>query len=369
MHIALLAASPAPSHGWGRYVRDLVTALAPAGLEITLITSTDAPPDAGLPVQHYQRILPSLTPAPRLSALRHLAAIPAVRQLTAPCDVVHVTAEPYALSLSGLDKPIIVTAHGTYLPHTAQHPVWGALYRRVYRRSRILCVSSYTERQVKAALPDAQSLVILNGVDAERYRARPSALPEKHGPAILAVGQVKARKGQHILTQALPAIRAAVPNAEVIVIGSTDSDPAYVAAIRAQLTADGLANAVRWLGRAPDETLLGWFHAADVFALPALNVGGRFEGFGLVYLEASAAGLPVVGTRDCGAEDAIRDGQTGFIVPQNDPGAVAEVVIRLLQDPALRQCMGAAGSAFAGEHTWAKVAAEVLALYRTTARR
>ena len=90
----------------------------------------------------------------------------------------------------------------------------------------------------------------------------------------------------------------------------TQVDRATVSNVVQQLEADGLQEAVHILGRVPDETLLGWYHAADVFALPAINVGGKFEGYGLVYIEASAAGLPVVGTLDCGAEDAIRDGET-----------------------------------------------------------
>jgi phosphatidyl-myo-inositol dimannoside synthase len=149
---------------------------------------------------------------------------------------------------------------------------------------------------------------------------------------------------------------------------SDTSDTAYCNAIRAQLEADQLTDTVHLLGRVPDDVLLGWYHAADVFALPALNVDGKFEGFGLVYLEASTAGLPVIGTRDCGAEDAIRDGETGYLIAQNDVTATSQALIRLLSDSDLRSRMGAAGTNFAMQNSWERVAARVLAQYHERLR-
>lgn len=358
----MLAADPAGPHGWGRYTRDLIVALAPQGIEIVLITAEDATKPADLPVAGYHRVLPSLTPAQRLSSLRLLRAIAFVRRLVIGCDVVHVVAEPYVLAAPSR-FPMIVTAHGTYVPQTVKRPLIGTLYRYAYRRSALICVSSYTERQVRTAVPDAKTVVIPNGVDVARYR-QPVPLPAKNAPTILVVGQIKARKGFHILAQALPQIRAAIPNAEAVFIGDT-SDQTYCESIRAQLAANGLSDAVHWLGRVPDETLLGWYQAADVFALPAVNVGNRFEGFGLVYLEASAAGLPVIGTLDCGAEDAIWDGETGYLVPQNDPDALAQAAIHLLSDPELRTKLGSAGAAYAEQHTWDQVAQRVIDVYQT----
>jgi phosphatidylinositol alpha-1,6-mannosyltransferase len=360
MRVAMLSAAPVNAHGWGRHTRDLVTALAAQNVAITLITARDALADPDLPLAAYHRILPSVTPAPRFSTLRMLAAIPPVYRLCTGHDVVHVLAEPYALAIP-FARHSVVTAHGTYLPRTLARPVVGWLYRRIYQQSRIICVSSYTERQVQAALPSTRTVVILNGVDVTRFQ-QPGQPPVKRGPTVLAVGQLKARKGYHLLAKAMRYVRETIPDAEAIFIGS-DADSAYCDLLRAQLAADGLTEVVHILGRVPDETLLGWYHAADVFALPALNIEGRFEGFGLVYLEASAAGLPVVGTRDCGAEDAIRDGETGFLVPQNDPQATAQVLIRLLQDADLRARMGTAGAAWAQQNTWDRVARRIMEVY------
>ncbi len=367
MRIAILAANPVKTHGWGRYAHDLIIALAGQGHQIVLITSTDAASRTDLPVTDYYLALPPLTPAPRFSSLRLLKEINNVRRMVETCGLAHVVAEPYVLSVPG-NHPLVVSAHGTYVPQTSQRRVTGVLYRHAYRRALILCGSSYTERRVRAVLPDARTRVITYGVDFDFYHrpVDPAHLPKKAGPTILAVGQHKPRKGFHILAQAMKHVCAAIPDAQAVFIGDT-SDKAYVEGIQAQLAADGLTNAVQILGRVPEETLLGWYHAADVFTLPGIYTGGRFEGFGLVYLEASAAGLPVVGTLNSGAEDAIRDGETGFLVPQNDPGAVAQTVIRLLSDDDLRREMGAAGAAYARQNTWEHVAGRVLAAYESMA--
>ena len=361
MHIAILSAIPTATSGWGRYTRDLVTALAAQGVQITLLTSADAPSNIGLPVTNYHRVLPSAIPLPRAAGLRMLLARRAVAKLTATCDVIHATAEPYAISAPP-DKPLVVTAHGTYIPKTLYWRFVGGHYRRSYQRASIISVSSYTDRQVRAVLPTVQPIVIPNGVDAARYQ-RQVTLPRKQGPTLLCVGALKARKGYHILAQAMKTIRQAVPDARAVFIGD-DSDIIYRHLIGEILERDQVADAVTILGRVPDEVLLGWYQAADAFVLPALNVDGKFEGFGLVYLEASAAGIPVIGTLDCGAEDAIVNDETGYLIPQNNPSALAEAAIRLLRDASLRQRMGAAGRAFAAAHTWDHIASQVIDIYK-----
>ncbi|MBX3063846.1 MAG: glycosyltransferase family 4 protein [Anaerolineae bacterium] len=367
MRIAMLATPPVGAHGWASYARDLITALAQRGSEIVLITSSDAPPTVDLPVAGYHRLLPSITPPVRWLNLRLLAARYAVSRLVRECDLVHISAEPFAICAPA-DKPLIVTAHGTYLPRTLAGKL-GWLYRRAYRRAVILCVSSYTQQQVKIALPEANTKVILNGVDFAKFQTQTPIPRKSAAPTIVAVGQHKARKGFHILARAMSQIRAAVPDVRAVFAGS-DSDTAYVASIREILKRDGTADIVRIAGRISDADLLELLHTADLFALPAINTAdGKFEGFGLVYLEASAAGLPVIGTLDCGAEDAIRDGETGFLIAQNDPEALAETAIQLLRDANLRSRMGAAGRQWAEVNSWQQVAARVSDVYATVIRR
>jgi len=360
VRVALLSAPPVAAHGWGRYTHDLIVGLAARGADVMLITSPDAPADPELPLVAYHRVLPSFVAPSRFTSLRLLAAMPTVGKLTTHCDVIHAVVEPYVLSVPPRRK-VVVTAHGTYIPRTVERRLFGALYRRAYQRASVICVSAYTQRQVQAAVVGIRSTVIPNGVNFERYQ-QPGKPVTKQGPVVLAVGQVKSRKGYHILAQAMREVRRSVPGAEAVFIGEL-SDAAYVNAIRTQLEQDGLTDAVHLLGRVPDDVLLGWYHAADVFALPALNVGKNFEGFGLVYLEANAAGLPAIGTLDCGAEEAIREGETGYLIPQNDVAATANAVIRLLQDEPLRKRMGEAAKQHAQQLGWNEIARRVIEVY------
>ncbi|MCE7947140.1 MAG: glycosyltransferase family 1 protein [Chloroflexi bacterium CFX4] len=364
MHIALLATDPSEPHGWSNHARDLIGALAAHGTQITLITAQNAAPDPNLPNTAVRRILPSLTTPPRALNLRLLAANLAMRHAARNADLVHVLAEPYTLAALALRQPLLVTAHGTYLPQTAKLPRFGALYRRAYRRAQIICVSSYTERRVRAALPQAHTQVIPNGVDTTRFAQPIMVQVAKRAPTVLAVGQVKPRKGFLEIVEAMARVRQIIPDAEAVFIGSTSGDPRYVASLHERIAALGLSDAVRLLGRLPDAELLAWYAAADVFALHSRNQGDKFEGFGLVYLEASAAGLPVIGTTDCGAEDAIQQGKTGFLVAQGDSAGLADAIVRLLRDPELRAQLGVAGKAFAAQHTWEAAARQVLTLYQ-----
>lgn len=365
LKIAIISVDPAPTLGWGRYAYDLIGALNALNVEIRLITERGAKA-SDLNVKSVHRVLPSLSPAPRWLSARLLLARPQVIQACRGCDAVFVTAEPYAI-LAPPDIPLIVTAHGTYLPVTAKHRLLGGWYRAVYRRAQIVCVSHYTEQRVQAAIAGLHTVVIPNGVNSQRYRALPADIAtfreRKTAPTILAVGQVKPRKGIRLLIEALALVKQQIHSAELAIIGST-SDNNHYRELTARVEALGLEPSVRFLGRVPDTDLLAWYHTADVFALPSLNVGDAFEGFGLVYLEASAAGLPVVGNDGCGAEDAIRDGETGFLVPQGDITALAESLVRLLNDSALRDKLGAAGQTFAAAHTWDRAAREMLALLK-----
>jgi phosphatidylinositol alpha-1,6-mannosyltransferase len=102
--------------------------------------------------------------------------------------------------------------------------------------------------------------------------------------------------------------------------------------------------------------LVAWYHRSDVFVLLPVNVGDSFEGLGLAYLEAAAAGRACIGTRDCGASDAVIDGQTGLLVAQGDAGAAAGAIVRLLEDKQLRTHMGEAGRRRAEHLSWARLA-------------
>lgn len=171
------------------------------------------------------------------------------------------------------------------------------------------------------------------------------------------------RKGTHLLVAAMARVREHIPDVQLVVTGR-QADPDYLALVHHQIADLGLQNCVHLAGEIPERELIGWYQHADVFALPSLTVGGKFEGFGLVFLEASASGLPVIGTTGSGVEEALIDGETGLLVPQDNAPALAEAIIRLLSDDTLRVRLGTAGREYARTQDWSGVAAHIMALYR-----
>lgn len=299
------------------------------------------------------------------------------------CDIIHSLIEPYAPLAAWIagKRPLVVTGHGSYVRAsvTRRFPV-NQVYARAFRRGLMVCVSGYTARAAEAALPGIRTAVVPNGVDVERFADLPSppyslsqgergnkmgSFERRAGmPTVLSVGAVKARKGTLPLVHAMAEVRRHVPNAQCVIIGSLELEPAYVSEVEAAIRHHGLQEAVHLLGRAPDDALMEWYAAADVFALPSLNVGWKFEGFGLSLLEASAAGLPVVSTRGSGTEDAVDDGATGLLVPQDElDTALPAALIRLLTDHALAAQMGAAGRAKAASLTWDNTARQMIGIY------
>ncbi len=365
MRIGVLAPELTEAHGWGRYTVDLMTALHRQGdIEFVIAASKASPDDGGVPNVGYHPILPPLAPAKRWTTPRSMTAIPRLWAILRDCNVVLATAEHYlpAAALAGPGKPLSVIAHGTYLPLAMQRRGVGPLFRWAVKRATVLTVSGYTRSVLEAALPGIQPVLIGSAVQVERFAAAPDVLPEKAGPTVLGVGVNKGRKGFHILLEAIAQVRQQIPEVQCVIIGD-NSNAAYQSRLHAIIEKHDLGRAVHILGRVPEETLIGWYHAADVFALPSINAGDQFEGFGLVHLEAGAANLPAIGTLGCGAEDAIDDGETGYLVPQNDPVALAGAITRLLQDDDLRARLGAANRRKAEAFTWDGVAAKVRSIY------
>ncbi|MCA0457693.1 MAG: glycosyltransferase family 4 protein [Chloroflexi bacterium] len=362
LHIGILAPDLTMKHGWAQYSLSLIQALRKLDVRMTVVAASNSPSMIDVDVHP---ILPALVPRERAFTVKMMAQVPAVRRILHNCDVVHALAEPFAplgAWVAG-PRPLVVTGHGSYV-RMAEHERWpfSLLYRRAFLQSTLICVSHYTEKVAQAALPGVRTAVVNNGVDASRF-AGITHTPDDP-PFILAVGAVKPRKGQLELVKAMPKVLEQFPNARCVIIGSLTAEPAYVQQIKDTIAALDLSKRVLLFGHVSEDVLLDYYRRATLFALPSMNDGWRFEGYGLVHLEASAAGLPVIGTTDCGAEDAIDNEVTGLLVSQAQVAVqLPEAIIRLLSNPSLAARMGAAGREKAARQTWATVAQELIGVY------
>jgi glycosyltransferase involved in cell wall biosynthesis len=172
--------------------------------------------------------------------------------------------------------------------------------------------------------------VVSLGIDLDRFRrdlADPTRVAGYRGgaaPVVGAIGRLVPQKAMHVLIAATPALLEAHPALRVLIVG----DGPLRADLEARAARLGVAHAVRFAGY--QEDVVSAYAAMDVFVLPS-----RDEGFGLVFLEAMAVGVPVVGTRVIGSEDAVEDGVTGLLVPYADPAALAAAVRGILASPDL----------------------------------
>ncbi|MCU0497260.1 MAG: glycosyltransferase family 4 protein [Anaerolineae bacterium] len=362
MKIGLIAADLSHKHGWAHYSLELAQALHKAGVELTILASHNSPPHADLP---QNRILPSLVPRETAILPKLALQMGKSRHCLQDCDLIHTCVEPFAplAAWIGGKRPLIQAGVGSYLrvDHW-QRPPLTTLYRQAIARSQIVAISHFTANVAREAFPHTSIYVVPLGINADRFAHLPT-LP-KHGNTVLTVGGIKERKGTLELVQAIAEVRKSLPEIQCIVIGNPAEGSDYTRQVRAVIHDHQLEDCVQILGFVPEATLLHWYAQADLFVLPSMNRGWMFEGYGLVHMEASAAGLPVIGTRNCGIEDAIDHEITGLLVSQADVAhELPAAILALLRDPVKRAHMGAAGRLRAQTHTWDRVAHDLIAIY------
>lgn len=203
------------------------------------------------------------------------------------------------------------------------------------------------------------SAVIYPGTDPLRFSpAQRSRQP--HTPTLLTIGRLVPRKGIDTMLRALPLILQ--ETAVTYQIGGSGPDRERLEKIVRQL---GIEQAVRFLGPVPEEELPQTYANADLFVMPNREIQelGSLEGFGIVFLEANASGVPVIAGRSGGAVEAVQDGRTGLLIPPDSAEDLATAVLTLLSDEPKRQQMGLAGRHWVEtEMNWEHTAQQFVAL-------
>jgi phosphatidylinositol alpha-1,6-mannosyltransferase len=244
---------------------------------------------------------------------------------------------------------VIASTHGHEVGWSML-PVARTALRRIGTGTDVVTfVSRYTRGRFASAFGAHAALErVPPGVDVDRFvpdevaRAKMRAryrLGER--PVVVCVSRLVPRKGQDMLIRAMPSIRKRVPGAALVIVGGGP----YSSTLRRLAHSFGVAQHVVFTGGVPGDELPAHHSMADVFAMPCRTRGAGLdvEGFGIVFLEASASGVPVVAGRSGGAPETVLDGQTGLVVDGWDVGAIAASVSDLLADPDRAARMGAAG--------------------------
>ncbi|MEU0253660.1 glycosyltransferase family 4 protein [Streptomyces sp. NPDC006184] len=253
-----------------------------------------------------------------------------------------------ALRGAGAER-LVATTHG-HEAGWAQLPAARQLLRRIGESTdTVTYLGEYTRSRIATALTPAAARRMAQlppGVDEKTFhpgsggevRAR---LGLTDRPVVVCVSRLVPRKGQDTLIRAMPRILAAEPDTVLLVVGGGP----YEQDLRRLAQETGVAASVRFTGAVPWAELPAHYGAGDVFAMPCRTRRGGLdvEGLGIVYLEASATGLPVVAGDSGGAPDAVLEGETGWVVRGGSAEQTAERIVVLLQDPELRRRMGERG--------------------------
>lgn len=262
--------------------------------------------------------------------------------------------------------PIIYYTHGEEFSQAA-HSGKADLMRKsaVKNADIVICVSSFTRDlliEKYGALPE-QIELIHNGVDFARF-SKPNIKNPFVKPAckhVVAAGRMVERKGFDMLVAAWPSVLENVPDAKLSIAGK---GPTFDS-LKNEIAQLGLADSINQLGFVPDEDLAALYQSADLFVMPNRTMpDGDTEGFGLVFLEAAAAGTPSVGGRAGGAVDAIMHAETGLLVDGYDSSAISAAIVELLENDETRSQMAEAAFRFAEKSDWsakAKQFQEVIA--------
>lgn len=251
-------------------------------------------------------------------------------------------------------------------------PVARSVLRRIGEGCDVVTfVSRYTRGRFASAFgPEAALEHLPPGVDIERFRPDPASRAELRTryrlgerPTVVCVSRLVPRKGQDMLIRALPSIRQRVDGAALVIVGGGP----YLGALRRLAERYGVGEHVTFTAGIPADELPAHHAMADVFAMPCRTRGAGLdvEGLGIVFLEASATGVPVIAGRSGGAPETVRHNKTGLVVDGRSVNQVADAVAELLADPDRAAAMGAAGRDWVTAHwQWDKLAARMAELLR-----
>jgi len=325
MRIVYITNNVDPKNGWGRYASDLISGMRKMGNEVQVLECTGM----SLPGSVFK-----------------------ARSLIRNSDIVHaLDGYPHAIIAAlanlGLHKKMVITVIGTYSVAPLYSRLLGFLLKFVYRRAdKIISISNYTKNEIFKKINLGKVEVVNPGIDFDKFYAPRLTTDSKF---ILSVGALKNRKGYQVSIPAFAETKKTIPDLTYKIVGD-QSNAGYLEHLKELTKKFKIEDSVEFIKNISDKELRKLYQEASLFVLTSVNEGHHFEGFGLVFLEAAAAGLPVIGTLGNGIEDAVKDGYNGFLIPQKDVKKTIEAQIAVLNKHDLWKSMSQASYQWAKEH-------------------
>ncbi|WP_305786859.1 glycosyltransferase family 4 protein [Symbioplanes lichenis] len=367
--------------GLGRHVHALATALVAGGHEVTVVTrhAPGSLREEYAEGVHVVRAPEDPVDYPHLvgeaTAFNHTftrAALRAAR--TGRYDVVHahdwLVAHAAVTLREHLDVPLVATIHATeagrhqgYLPEAHNRTIDDVERWLASEAARVIVCSDYMRREVQRqfAVPAARTAVVRNGVDVLRWYARPRAIAAARSayagdaPLVSFAGRLVYEKGVQHLLAAVPALRSSIPDLRVVIAG----DGPYRSALE-EMAPPG----VTFTGFLTGHSLTALMGASDCYVVPSI-----YEPFGMVALEAAAAGTPVAVAATGGLAEIIEPGVTGVAFAPQDPDSLAASVASVLTDREYARTLARRGRRRVREDfTWPSIGSRTVGVYEAAAR-
>ncbi|MDG4796813.1 glycosyltransferase family 4 protein [Micromonospora sp. WMMD1082] len=376
--------------GLGRHVHALSVALAAAGHEVTVVTrhADGAPLEEHIDGVRVLRAAEDPVTFPLATgsllawtmAFNHTLTRAALRAAdTGDYDVVHahdwLVAHTAITLAEHLRLPLVTTMHATeagrhqgWLPEEMNRTIHGVEHWLSNASTRVIACSGYMREQVATLFetPEDQIDVVPNGVDDRAWRARPRAVASARarfagtGPLIGYAGRLVYEKGVQHLVDAVPQLRVRHPGLRVLIAG----DGPYRGELEDRTRQLGLGGAVRFAGFLDNTQLPAVLGATDATVVPSL-----YEPFGMVALEAAAAGAPLAVARTGGLAEIVEPGVTGVTFPHSDPPALAGAVGQLLGDEVFARRVARRARSMVGQrYGWATIATRTAQTYAAARR-
>lgn len=353
MKVLYLTNTLNPKNGWGRFSKELIEGVEKLGVEVRALTESG-------PGYHNE-------PPALKRTLGAFKCIPEVRKYIKEYkpDIVHsLEGNPYAITAQfaclGFKIKKVISAPGAYSVQPLYNWKTRGLLKWAYRQAlAIYPISKYVGDEIIKCVKLKNIKVITLGVDPKKFSGRRITTA---APFIISVGNLSRRKGYQVSVPAFIKIAKQIPNFKYYIAGKIDE--AVFKQCQEEVKKNNLQARVIFLGSVGDEKLRELYLSAELFLLASINIGHHFEGFGLVFLEAASAGLPVIGTMDNGIADAVKPGVNGLLVPQNDIDATADAMIKILTNPELKKQMSMASVEWANQNTWEQVAQKQTQAYK-----
>lgn len=248
----------------------------------------------------------------------------------------------------------IATTHGHEIGWSMT-PGGRQFLAKIFRDNDVVSyLTNATLARLAPLLQGTETIRLPGGINPEAFRFDPQArtrLRERYGltdgPVVVCISRLVPRKGQDLLIESWPSVIARHPDAQLVIVGKGP----YEDTLRSMIHESPARSSITLTGEVPFSELPGHYSLGDIYAMPCRTRGGGLdiEGLGIVYLEAYAAGLPVIAGNSGGAPEAVKPGETGLVVNGRSSESLVAGLSYLLEDPDRARAMGAAGKAWVDE--------------------